>query len=91
MYVKSGQTYSFNAEYEEVMNENDWTFYHSGTPTKCATVTVYAPPEFDISVVFDHRASSNTLVQVGPNVWQLNAILLPHQNIRIIWRKKKVP
>jgi len=86
--VGGGKKIVVSSEYEETMMENDWTFVGFSFPTVNPLVTIYAPEELEAKAIFDHREKKKALTQKGPHAWQLDGVLLPHQDIRIHWYKK---
>lgn len=88
LYLKSGEMVTINIEFEETMNQSGWGFFWSLTPTLKSTVHLYAPDDIEARAEFDSR-NNELLVKGGPHTWQLNSVLLPLQNIRIVWYPKK--
>jgi hypothetical protein len=88
IYVESGKRLTLSWTFEETLHENDWTYSHFGAPTNNVSVTVKWPPDLDVEVRFSHRNSDPKMTRTGPNVWQLEGVLLPLQGIRIYWRRR---
>lgn len=84
--VESGKTLVISVEFEEVRRDNDYVFINFAIPTVNPTVVITGPDHLHAHVGFDHR-EKRKIKQHG-NTWQLEGILLPHQNIRVRWHNK---
>jgi hypothetical protein len=84
----AGERITVSMEFEETKHANDFTFSGFGFPTISPCVIVDAPQEVAVTVRFDHRDKASQLTNKRAQVWQLEGVLLPHQDIRIHWHRK---
>lgn len=86
--IQPGKTLNLTTEFEETYLENDVMFVTYSSSTMNPTVMVYGPEDFEYAAHFGSR-QKHLMTKKGDHTWQLDGVLLPHQDIRIRWWKKE--
>jgi hypothetical protein len=78
----------FWVEIEECRRENDLLVLTYRYPIENPRITILCPDTLVPTVTFDHRSKYDPQTQTARNTYQLRAMLLPHQDIRVKWHRK---
>lgn len=82
--LKKDETYTIEAELEEVKHASDSAYSFWGTASKNPSIRVRVPEGFGHHVKFMHRLESEK-VDRGGGAYYLAGTLLPRQGIRVRW------
>lgn len=85
--IPPGRSVTLNTEFEETYPENGMTFVTYAISTANPSVMIYAPDDIEVSAGFGSR-QEHLITKRGDHTWQMDGVLLPHQDIRVRWWRK---